>query len=409
MPIVWCRIPRQWQLSAYWILTIAPDPPSNLVRDEAGTASAVEAGTVAFSQSSSGSRFGRDTHTQVRAPEVSVVLCTYNRANLLSGSVRSLLAQGAPTPDFELLVVDNNSTDGTRELVEQFADRDGRVRYIFEPHQGLSYARNTGIREARGRFIAFFDDDLLAPPDWVSAIIRAFREFPTVDLVGGRLLPRWPLDPPSWLTPDHWAPLALADHGAQPIIVTAERPIALVGAGACRRALFEAVGTFATDFQRVRDSIGSLEDHDFMLRVLRTGRRALYDPRLTLMADVQPSRLDRDYHRRWHTGHGHFHALLRSEHLEKTSMGTLLGVPAHLYRQALGDAIHWVSAAVRGAQARAFRHEVRLRFFHGFFRTRVREFLADRRRWLRALWRVPRLLTRRRGTEGLLRAPTHSE
>ena len=326
------------------------------------------------------------------------MLCTYNRAALLSGAAQSLLAQGASTPEFELLIVDNNSTDRTRELVEELTSGDARVRYVFEPQQGLSHARNAGIREARGPFVAFFDDDLLAPPDWVSAILRAFREFPEVDIVGGRLLPRWPVEPPRWLTADHWAPLALADHGDCPIIVTLERPVALVGAGACRREVFDAVGTFATDFQRVRDSIGSLEDHDFMLRVLRAGRKALYDPRITLTADVQPSRLDRDYHRRWHTGHGHFHALLRSEHLEQTSVGTLLGVPAHLYRQALGDCVNWVAARVSGDQTRAFLHEVRLRFFHGFFRTRVREFLTQRLRWPPALSRRPRLLTRRRGT-----------
>jgi len=358
----------------------------------------VDAETVVSAQPSSGSHFGRDRPTQLVAPDLSVVLCTYNRADLLSGAVRSLLAQGVSTPRFELLVVDNNSTDRTRELVGEFAQLDARVRYIFEPQQGLSYARNAGIHEARAPLIAFFDDDLLAPPDWVSAIIHAFREYPAVDIVGGRLLPRWPHQPPFWLTSDHWAPLALADHGDQPIIVTAERPIALVGAGACRRDVFEAVGTFATDFQRVRDSIGSLEDHDFMLRVLRTGRKALYDPRITLTAAVQPSRLDRDYHRRWHTGHGHFHALLRSEHVEQTSVGTVLGVPAHLYRQALGDCVSWAGAKVRGNQARAFLHEVRLRFFQGFFRTRVREFLSQRRRWLPELRRLPRLLTRRRGT-----------
>ncbi len=325
------------------------------------------------------------------------MMCTYNRAPLLGGAMRSVLAQVASTPAFELLVVDNNSTDRTRELVEELAGPDARVRYIFEPRQGLSHARNAGIREARGAFIAFIDDDLLAPPDWVSAIIRAFREFPEADIVGGRLLPLWPVEPPVWLTRDHWAPLALADHGDEPIVVTATRPVALVGAGGCRRELFEAVGTFATDFQRVRDSIGSLEDHDFMLRVLRTGRKALYDPRISLKAAVQPSRLDRDYHRRWHTGHGHFHALLRSQHLEQTSVGTLLGVPAHLYRQALGDVVNWTAAKVAGNQAQAFLHEVRLRFFHGFFRTRVREFVTQRRGWPPALWRLPRLFARRRG------------
>jgi hypothetical protein len=89
--------------------------------------------------------------------------------------------------------------------------------------------------------------------------------------------------------------------------------------------------------------------------------------------------------------------LLRSEHLEQTSVGTLLGVPAHLYRQALGDVGKWIAAKVTSNQAQAFLHEVRLRFFHGFFRTRVREFVTQRRRWPLARLRLPRLFARRRG------------
>jgi glycosyltransferase involved in cell wall biosynthesis len=342
---------------------------------------------------------GISSRAQPKVPRVSVILSTYNRGELLAGAVRSVLAQRAAiAPAFELIVVDNNSTDDTREIVkERFAVADGRVRYVFEPQQGLSHARNAGIRAARAPLIAFIDDDVRAQPDWVAAIVRAFDEHPEADVVGGRVLPRWPSAPPVWLTRDHWTPLALVDHGEAPIVVTAEHPICLVGSGACRRTVFDVVGFFATDCQRVKDSIGSLEDHEFLLRVLRARRKGLYDPRIIVHAEIQPNRLERAYHRRWHTGHGHFHALLRSEHMEQTRAGTLFGVPAHLYRQALGDLVGWARAKAIGEPGRAFHHEVRLRFFHGFFRTRRREFLDTPRRERRAeLWRLLRRAIRRR-------------
>lgn len=302
-------------------------------------------------------------------------MSTYNRGRLLEGAIASVLDQRDPgTPPFELIVVDNNSTDGTRGVVEQFMRRDARVRYEFEPRQGLSHARNAGIAAARAALLAFTDDDVRAEPDWVAAVVRAFDEHPDAAAVGGRVLPVWPAPPPGWLTRDHWAPLALVDHGPASMTIDSERPVCLIGANlAVRRALFEEIGGFETGFQRVKDGIGSLEDHEFMLRLLAAGRRALYDPRIVIHAEIQPNRLDRSYHRRWHAGHGHFHALLRSEHMERTRRGTVFGVPAHLFRQAIGDAAGWVKAAAARDAARAFHHEVRLRFFVGFFRTRSRE------------------------------------
>jgi glucosyl-dolichyl phosphate glucuronosyltransferase len=321
-------------------------------------------------------------------------MSTYNRGALLEDALRSVLAQDpASTPPFEFLVVDNNSTDQTRETIARFAAADSRVQYVFEPQQGVSFGRNAGIRRARAALIAFTDDDVRVEKDWVAAILRAFAEHPDADVVGGRVLPVWPAAPPAWLTRDHWAPLALADYGDAPVAVTTTNPICLVGANiAFRRDVFDSVGVFAADFQRVKDGIGSLEDHEFLLRVLRSGRTGIYDPRLMVRAEVQSNRLECAYHRRWHTGHGHFHALMRSEEMERTHVGTLFGVPGHLYRQVLGDLVGWVRAKAAGDPARAFHHEFRLRFFRGFFRTRRREFLGKPRqeRWneLRRLLRL---------------------
>jgi glycosyltransferase involved in cell wall biosynthesis len=326
-------------------------------------------------------RIANSSRSEIRQnnPQLSVVMCTYNRGELLLPAIRSVLAQGATTPPFELIVVDNNSSDGTRAIIERFTQSDSRVRYVFEPRQGLSFARNAGIREARALLIAFTDDDVRVDGHWVASVVRAFDEHSGADMVGGRVLPLWPATPPGWLTTAHWAPLALADHGETAIPITSDRPICLVGANlACRRSVFETVGVFTTALQRVRNSIGSLEDHEFLLRVLRAGRFGVYDPRILVHAEIQPDRLERAYHRRWHAGHGHFHALLRSEEMEQSTRGSFLGVPAHLFRQALNDVWGWMRSIASRSASRAFNHELRLRFFVGFFRTRMREFLDTR-------------------------------
>ena len=312
------------------------------------------------------------------APYLSIVMPTYNRGPLLAGAVRSVLAQNpAITPAFELIVVDNNSTDDTREIIERFAREDGRVRYVFEPQQGSSYSRNAGIREARAPLVAFIDDDVKAEPEWAAATVRAFEQYPEADVVGGRVLPLWPVDPPAWLTREHWSPLALVDYGDVPVAIDAERPLCLVSANlSFRRQVFDVVGGFAPDLGLVKaGTLGSVEDHEFLLRVLRAGRTVFYDPRVIVHADIQPNRLERAYHRRWHSGHGYFHARLRSDEMEQTRVGTLFGVPAHLYRQAFTDAVSWLRLWVMREPARAFHHEGRLRFFYGFFRARLRNVL----------------------------------
>ncbi len=310
-------------------------------------------------------------------PQLSVVMCTFNRGVLLHDALASVLAQPPSSPPFELIVVDNNSTDSTRQIVERLAAGDDRVRYVFEPRQGLSHARNTGIAAASGPVIAFTDDDVRARANWTTEIVRVFRDHPGVAMIGGRVLPIWPSRPPAWLTPDHWAPLALVDHGDEPIAVTEHRPICLIGANmAFRRSVFDAIGGFAADLQRVRDGIGSLEDHEFLLRALATGLTGRYDPRIVVHAEIQPNRLERAYHRRWHFGHGHFHALLRSPEIERTTAGSLFGVPGHLYRQAAADLVGLLRRIASRDTARAFEHEMRLRFFAGFFLTRLRERIA---------------------------------
>ena len=302
-------------------------------------------------------------------PMLSIILPTYNRVALLRNAIAALLRQTAPSDSYEIVVVDNNSSDGTSEAVAGIAD--SRLHLIREPRQGLSYARNAGLDATRAPIVAFTDDDVQVAPRWVATIISALDAHPEVDGVGGRVLPAWVRQCPSWLTREHWAPLALQDHGDGRRIFDRSRPTGLIGANvAFRRSVFDRIGTFSADLQRVKEGIGSTEDHDFISRLYAAGGRMLYEPRMLVIARVQPDRCDRQYHRRWHEGHGRFHALMRSPEMERARVSPF-GVPGHLLRTAAGDAARWLTSIVSADWDRAFLAELRLRFFKGFVWTRL--------------------------------------
>jgi glycosyltransferase involved in cell wall biosynthesis len=313
------------------------------------------------------------------APALSVILPTYNRADRLPQAIDSALRQTAAPETYEIIVVDNNSTDDTAEVIHDVAAADPRggcIRYILETRQGVAHARQAGIDSARAPLIAFFDDDVRVSSNWVETIVRTFAERPELECIGGKVLPVWSVPPPAWLTPTHWAPLALQDFGDGPMMVSASNQRGLISANlACRKTLLDRIGGFSPTFQRVKDLIGSLEDDEWNRRLWKSGGAALYWPDLVAWTDVPADRVTRAYHRRWHRGHGHFYALLRAEEMERSTVGSLLGVPAHMYRSALADVVGWFSAVFTGRRDEAFLHETKLRFFRGFLGQRLLERL----------------------------------
>ena len=300
---------------------------------------------------------------------IAIVVPTYNRAASLEATLASVTSGCSRKHD--IIVVDNNSTDDTPAVVARFGPE---VRYLQEPKQGLSYARNTGIEAARAldaELVAFIDDDVQAAPDWTEALLQAFDAHPEADCIGGRVLPANDVDLPEWLTPDHWGPLALQDHGPAPLTFDAFTPRGLIGANfAFRLKTFDRVGPFSPAVQRVRDGIGSTEDHEMLRRLYAAGGRAVYVPDIVVTTEVPPERMTYEYHRRWHAGHGRFTARMRIPELEHSATGQLLGVPAHLYRGAAADAGRWMRSIANRDASTAFGAETRLWFFTGFFKER---------------------------------------
>jgi GT2 family glycosyltransferase len=303
---------------------------------------------------------------------LSIVLSTYNRCEMLRPALDRLLAQSPGSPLYELIVVDNHSTDDTRAVVESCIARSaGRMRYIYEPRQGLSHARNAGVLAARGDLVGFTDDDVRVSEGWVGAIVRAFDSHEEVDCVGGRTLPIWPSPPPRWLTPLHWVgPLALQDYGAHPFVIDARGPLTLAGANlALRRKVFDRIGLFSPDFPRS-------EDTELLLRFWLAGMRALYVPDMLTRAAVQPERLTKTYHREWHANIGRCNARMAFEEMVDPIRGlrpppTLTrigGVPVFAVRQAAVELCRWLAHRVAGSEARAFLHETSLRRLLGYIR-----------------------------------------
>src|SRR5829696_543203 len=307
----------------------------------------------------------------MKPPGISVVVCTYNRAALLREALRSLFAQKAVDLTFEIIVVDNNSSDDTPATVESLkAESQVSLRYFLEPRQGNAYARNAGVEKAESSIIAFLDDDCIADENWLATIKSTFERDPEVAFVGGRVLPVWESDPPSWLNTSQWAPLALLDYGTEEQKISGQTPLGLLTANiAIRKAVFVQLGGFLPSLQRVKGSIGSMEDHEFLLRICRSGRRGLYVPGLITWAGVDPERLTKAYHRRWHTGHGHFYALLNDPEWERSKF-QIAGVPSHLYKETARHAVTWCTKVLSGKRDAAFESECQLRFFYGFFRQR---------------------------------------
>lgn len=138
-------------------------------------------------------------------PTFSVVVATYNRAGSLVRSVQSLLRQTLSPNLYEIIIVDNNSTDGTSELAHRFTQSRPNIRCVRETSQGLSHARNRGWREAHGEYVAFIDDDAVAPEDWLECALSCFRTIqPQPQTVGGPVHPLFLGRKPKWAWATYW-------------------------------------------------------------------------------------------------------------------------------------------------------------------------------------------------------------
>ena len=228
---------------------------------------------------------------------LSVVLCTRNRADLLEVALRSIVEQSFPRDRYEILLVDNASSDATPDVARRFA-AEVDLRYIREERIGLCIARNTGWQAARGAIIAYFDDDAVARPGWLAAIADAFarHDGTEIGIVGGPVSPLWQAPRPSWLPDSIASSLTIVDWGSEEKILANIDREWLVGANmALPRHVLEETGGFHPWLDRVGENLLSSGDVFLQKEAMRRGYACLYVPQMAIEHVVPPSRLGQDW------------------------------------------------------------------------------------------------------------------
>ncbi len=211
---------------------------------------------------------------------VTVAICTYNRCESLAETLDTLVAQQrADAADWQVLIVDNNCSDATLRVISGFAGRIG-VRVVRETRQGLSHARNRALREARGEWVVFIDDDVKLASLWLASWIAALRGAPEAAYAGARILPDWGGAPPAWF---HGEKLALIDgalgwfdlgEGVRPF--RDDDPTPFGGNMAIRRQMALSLNGFRADLGMKGEELGRGEETDLFLRARRKGAGGLY-------------------------------------------------------------------------------------------------------------------------------------
>ncbi len=219
-------------------------------------------------------------------PIVSAIIPTYNRAKYLKNAILSLQQQNLPQEQYEIIVVDQNSTDDTKKVTIELGLSNKAVLYLNEPNLGLHYARHTGARVARGEILAFTDDDAICDPNWLAGLIKLYSE-PDVGCVGGRILPKWEVEPPEWISKHYGEYLSLLDWGEQ---VKELRTPEIYGTNfSIRKTLLFKLGGFNPD------SFGPIWLGDgetgLLFKVLKSSHRIIYTPEAVVWHVIPASRL----------------------------------------------------------------------------------------------------------------------
>lgn len=222
---------------------------------------------------------------------ISAVICTHNRAHYLRKALSSLAEQTLPKEQYEILVIDNCSTDETQQIVQDEFGSTENLRYLYEPQIGLSHARNSGWQAAAGRYVAYLDDDAIASPTWLATLVNDFETLtPQPACISGKIDPIWEAERPKWL-PDALLPyLTVLDWGEQATILDANQYAA--GANmAFTKSVLEQVGGFKGELGRQGDNLLSNEELVLQNDIRDLGLDIFYDPQAVVEHHVVAERL----------------------------------------------------------------------------------------------------------------------
>jgi glycosyltransferase involved in cell wall biosynthesis len=320
-----------------------------------------------------------------RKPMFSVVIPTYNRAGDLIESLDSMRGIASSHP-WELIVVDNNSKDDTKLVVEESAKTfPVPLHYLFEPEQGRCAALNAGIRSARGEIILTTDDDVRVEEDWLDKAAAALNSL-GCHYISGKVLPIWQGVRPKWIpeSPGRlWAVIALLDYGPEPVEF-GQKYVPIGVNMAFRRSCFETAGLWDNRLGRKAGTLLGQEVREWTTRARAEGLKGFYSPDFVIHHCIPADRLNKEYFRRWYYWHGVSRALLYEQFgldmeapeaagMDVSKVPHILGVPRYLYRTCINAAGKMARATLQRDVLGAFEHELWLWFFAGILKQRFKE------------------------------------
>ncbi len=142
--------------------------------------------------------------SEIQPIKISCIICTYNRVDLLRRALDSVINQTLSERMYEIIVVDNNSEDNTKQIAKSYSKTHNNIRYVLERAQGLSHARNRGANEAIGQYIIYLDDDAKADRDWLRIAIECFENKAISPIaIGGPILPFYADPKPNWFKDEY--------------------------------------------------------------------------------------------------------------------------------------------------------------------------------------------------------------
>lgn len=242
--------------------------------------------------------------------KLSALICTRNRAHYVRKAIESLLDQSLSPELYEIIVVDNNSEDETRQVVEAYL-HDARVRYLCEPVAGLSRARNTGWKAARAPYVAFLDDDAVARHQWAEKYVEAFETTsPMPGSVGGKCEPIWEVERPDWLSDKLLSSLSVYDWSPTPMILSETEWVSGCNIG-YPAAVLQEIGGFREDLGRVGNRLLAGEETFVRRQLDERGYHTLYHPEIVVGHHISAARLNKAWFRKHAFGTGESEAFMQ--------------------------------------------------------------------------------------------------
>jgi len=227
---------------------------------------------------------------------ISVIVCTYNREKYLPDCLNHLKDQSALNKDYEILIIDNNSTDNTAAIASQYihSDPDLNAHYFCEKNQGHTFARNRGIKEAKGDILSFIDDDAFVDHHFIAEIQSYFDQYKEVTAIGGKILPVYEGETPKWMSKYLLTLVSALDLGNSPKIFKGSKfPI---GANMAFRAnVFEKYGRFNTELGRRGSGLEGGDEKEVFLRLKREKEDIHYVPSVKVDHIIPEKRLTMEY------------------------------------------------------------------------------------------------------------------